>query len=181
MALVRHRFKWMSRWMDRQTVSTSKQFFMPYTIYHIYLRSRHQKVGRTSGTIKFLLLTFGSFASAALPLLLFPLYLLPFLLPLLVPSFFAFFCKLSSTRDLKRHQNARRQQANFSLSQPSSLPSFPPLPHHSLASSTWSHRVDCSHGARVHAQRVREACRVVGQGQEVAGSEVTSASITSRE
>lgn len=33
MALVRHRFKWMGRWMDRQTVSTSKQFFMPYTIY----------------------------------------------------------------------------------------------------------------------------------------------------
>lgn len=87
-----------------------------YALYHIYLRSRHQKVGRTSGTIKFLLLTFGSFASAALPLLLLPPYLLPFLLPLLVPSFFAFFCKLSSTRDLKRHQNARRQQANFSLS-----------------------------------------------------------------
>lgn len=165
MALVRHR----SKWMDGQTdcVYFKALLHAIYYIPHIYLWSRHQKLGRTSGTIKFLLLTFGSFASAALPLLCF----IPFLLPLLVPSFFAFFCKLSSTRDLKRHQNARRQQANFSLSYPPccplaafSFPSFPLFPHHSLASSTWSHRVDCSHGARVHAQRVREACRVVRRG-----------------
>lgn len=180
MALVRHR----SKWLDGQTdcVYFKALLHAIYYIPHIYLWSRHQKLGRTSGTIKFLLLTFGSFTSAALPLLCF----LPFLLPLLVPSFFAFFCKLSSTRDLKRHQNARRQQANFSLSYPPCCPlaafPFPLFPSFSPSFSCVFHMVASRWLlTRCTGSRTASSRGVPCGREEAGGSEVTSASITSRE